>query len=152
MTSTPHARHAAADVDRRLGIPGLVAPTGPYAWTVTYGGLIHASGLRGIDEQTGRPVDGDVARISVIFRHLQAILDAHACRRSDVLASRVYVTDMARLRPLVNDAYEAFFGDDVPTRTILEVSGLNQNDTVEIEFLIADRSGRTGGHVRFDYP
>ena len=151
MTTSRDVGRAPSDVARQVRIPGLPAPTGPYAWTVSYGGVVHISGLRGIDEQTGRPVDGDAQRLQTIFQHLQAILGAHGCRRSDVLATRVYVTDMARLRPLVNEAYESFFGDEAPTRTIVEVRGLNQDDTVEIEFLIADRKPTSGNVPRVDY-
>jgi len=58
------------------------------------------------------------------------------------MGSTVYVTDMDRLRPLVNDAYVAAFGDHLPTRTILEVAGLNQNDSIEIEIIAAQDAGR----------
>ena len=126
-------------ISRQVTLEGLPAPTGPYAWTVTCGGMIFVSGLRGIDRDSGEPVAGDSERVRQIFLHLQAILDAHGCRSSDVLATRVYVTDMVRLRPLVNDGYESFFGADLPTRTIVEVRRLNQDDSVEIEVVIARR-------------
>jgi enamine deaminase RidA (YjgF/YER057c/UK114 family) len=44
---------------------------------------------------------------------------------------------MVGLRPLVNDAYVAAFGHNLPTRTIVEVSGLNQGDSIEIEIIAA---------------
>jgi len=37
----------------------------------------------------------------------------------------------------VNDAYVAAFGDNLPTRTIVEVTGLNQGDSIEIEIIAA---------------
>ena len=106
---------------------------------MSYGNLIFVSGLRGIDESSGRPVSGDRERVRVIFQRLQHVLDAYRCRSNDVLSTRVYVTDMARIRPLVNDAYEDFFGAELPTRTIVEVQSLNQDDSVEIEVVIANR-------------
>jgi enamine deaminase RidA (YjgF/YER057c/UK114 family) len=40
----------------------------------------------------------------------------------------------------VNDAYLKAFGANLPTRTIVEVAGLNQNDSVEIEVVAVTRS------------
>ncbi len=46
----------------------------------------------------------------------------------------VYVTAMAALRPLVNKVQEELWGGGpYPPRTILEVSGLNQDDIFEVE-------------------
>jgi hypothetical protein len=46
----------------------------------------------------------------------------------------VYVTDMARHRPLVNRVQEELWGGGpYPPRTIVEVSRLNQEDIVEVE-------------------
>jgi enamine deaminase RidA (YjgF/YER057c/UK114 family) len=40
-------------------------------------------------------------------------------------------------RPIVNAAYEQAFGEELPTRTIVEVRALNQDDTIEIEAVAA---------------
>ena len=61
----------------------------------------------------------------------------HGASFATVLVTRVYVTDMAHIRPLINDAYVAAFGGAWPTRTILEVAGLNQDDDVEVEVVAA---------------
>ena len=48
--------------------------------------------------------------------------------------SRVYVTDMNRLRPLVNKVQsELWDGGPYPPRTIVEVRALAQDDIVEVE-------------------
>ena len=51
----------------------------------------------------------------------------------DIVSTTVYVTDMKNSRPIINELYEEFFGKNLPTRTIVEISGLNQDDIVEIE-------------------
>jgi enamine deaminase RidA (YjgF/YER057c/UK114 family) len=51
------------------------------------------------------------------------------------LSARVYVTEMSKHRPLVNEAFERAFGDELPTRTIVEVSALNQEDSIEVEVI-----------------
>jgi 2-iminobutanoate/2-iminopropanoate deaminase len=46
----------------------------------------------------------------------------------------VYVTDMARQRPIVNKVQEQLWGaGPYPPRTIVEVKALNQDDIVEVE-------------------
>lgn len=131
--------------ERRGAVAGLPAPTGPYAWTVSFGDLVFVSGLRGIDENTGEPVPTDEGRVRLIFERLRGLLEAHGCEPGDVLATRVYVTDMAALRPLVNDGYERFFGSELPTRTIVEVRALNQGDSVEIEAVVGRRNHADDG-------
>ena len=52
----------------------------------------------------------------------------------DAVRLVVYVTDMGRLRPLVNQVQsELWGGGPYPPRTIVEVRRLNQNDILEVE-------------------
>lgn len=131
MTSS--AETDGRDIERSRAVDGVPAPTGPFSWAVRCGNLVYISGLRGIDARTGSPAAGDEDRLRLIFAHLEHVLGQHGCAPGHVVATRVYVTDMGRIRPLVNDAYERFFGTELPTRTIVEVSALNQDDSVEIE-------------------
>lgn len=126
-------RSGPGSIERRRTVPGVPPPTGPYAYTVTHGDLVFVSGLCGIDPATGKPAETDERRVSLIFSHLAKILKASGSSLSRILSTRVYVTDMARHRPLVNEAYERFFGTELPTRTIVEISALNLSDTIEIE-------------------
>jgi len=118
-------------------IAGVPAPAGPFSWSVAYGRLLFLSGIRGIDPVTGSPVPGDAERIRLIFDYLARILEAHGACPGDVVSTRVFVTDMGRHRPLVNDAFTAFFGAELPARTIVEVRALNQDDTIELEAVAA---------------
>jgi 2-iminobutanoate/2-iminopropanoate deaminase len=122
-------------------VEGLPAPPGPFSWSTAWGDLLFVSGLRGIDPESGRPAEGDEERIRLIFAHLERILAANGSSLADVLSTRVYVTEMVRHRPIVNEAFERAFGSDLPTRTIVEVRALNQADTIEIE-AVAVRRGR----------
>jgi 2-iminobutanoate/2-iminopropanoate deaminase len=127
------------DIIRTGHIDGVPVPTGPWKWTVAWNGLVFVSGVRGIELSTGQPADGDERRIALIFEHLGRILREAGSSLDSVLSSTVYVTDMVRLRPMVNDAYVKAFGANLPTRTIVEVAGLNQNDSVEIEVVAVTR-------------
>jgi 2-iminobutanoate/2-iminopropanoate deaminase len=129
------------DIRRQRLVAGVPDPTGPFAWSVAWGGLVFISGIRGIDPATRAPAADDRGRVRLIFEHLSRILEASGCGAQDVLATRVYVTDMSRHRRLVNEAYTRFFGTTLPTRTIVEVRALNQADTIEVEVVAARRNG-----------
>lgn len=124
-------------IDRRFRVEGLPAPPGPFAWTAGWGGIVFVSGIRGIDPATGKPASTDEERIDLIFAHLARALEAGGSSLQHVLSTRVYVTDMERHRPMVNAAYERAFGAELPTRTIIEVHALNDEDTIEVEAVAA---------------
>jgi 2-iminobutanoate/2-iminopropanoate deaminase len=127
-------------IERKRAIQGVPAPTGPFSWSTAWGDLLFVSGLRGIDPQSGRPAEGDAERIRLIFTHLERILAANGSSLTDVLSARVYVTEMARHRPMVNEAFESAFGSELPARTIVEVGALNQADSIEIEVVAIRRA------------
>lgn len=95
--------------------------------------FVFLSGLRGIDPATERLVEGERERIGQMFENLRVALEGCGSSLAHVVSTRVYVTDMARHRPLINEMYEAYFAGHYPARTIVEVSGLNQGDIAEIE-------------------
>jgi 2-iminobutanoate/2-iminopropanoate deaminase len=126
-----------SEIVRTLKVPDVPDATGPWARAVEWNGMVFLSGVRGLDPATGRPAETLEARIRLIFDHIDKTLRHHGASFATVLVTRVYVTDMARIRPLINDAYVAAFGGAWPTRTILEVAGLNQDDDVEVEVVAA---------------
>ncbi|HYX90391.1 MAG TPA: Rid family hydrolase [Myxococcaceae bacterium] len=139
------ARRDPKRIERRPAVDGLPAPTGPFSWSVGWGDLVFVSGLRGIDPQRGQPVEGDPERVRLIFEHLGRILAANGSSLRDVLFARVYVTDMTRHRPIVNEAFERVFGAELPARTIVEVRALNQGDSVEMEVVAVRRERPSRG-------
>lgn len=124
-------------VERFPQIGGLPPPPGPFSWAVAWGDVLMISGIRGIDPSTKAPALTDEDRVRFIFEHLARALEAGGSSPRHVLSTRVYVTDMQRHRPLLNAAYERFFGAELPTRTIVEVHALNQDDTIEVEAVAA---------------
>ena len=90
--------------------------------------------MRGIDPANNKMLDGDEARIRQAFVNMKTIAESEGAGLSDCVRIVAYVTDMARLRPLVNKVQEAIWaGKPYPPRTILEVSKLNQDDIFEVE-------------------
>jgi 2-iminobutanoate/2-iminopropanoate deaminase len=117
-----------------LSPPGAIKPTGPWSLGVRAGDLVFVAGMRGIDPATGKLVDGAEARVRQAFRNMQIVVEAAAGNLRDAVRLVVYVTDMDRHRPLVNEIQKEFWGGGpYPPRTIVEVSRLNQDDIVEVE-------------------
>jgi enamine deaminase RidA (YjgF/YER057c/UK114 family) len=117
-----------------LSPPDAIKPTGPWSLGVRAGDFVFVAGMRGIDPQSNTLVDGDEARIRQAFLNMKTIVEAAGASLRDAVRLVVYVTDMDRYRPLVNKIQEEIWGGPpYPPRTIVEVSRLNQDDTVEVE-------------------
>ncbi len=117
-----------------LSPPGAIKPTGPWSLGVRAGDFVFVAGMRGIDPATNRPVDGDEARVRQAFLNMKTIVEGGGGALRDAVRLVVYVTDMDRYRPIVNKIQEELWGGALyPPRSIVQVSGLNQNDIVEVE-------------------
>jgi 2-iminobutanoate/2-iminopropanoate deaminase len=109
-------------------------PTGTWSLGARAGDFVFVAGMRGIDPATNALVEGDVARIRQAFTNMKTIAESEGATLSDCVRLTVFVTDMNRLRPLVNKIQEEFWaGGPYPPRTIVEVSRLNQDDIFEVE-------------------
>jgi len=125
---------AAADGVKVLSPAGAIRPTGPWTLGSRAGDFVFVAGMRGIDPGTNALVVGDEARIRQAFLNMQLIARSEGAALSDAVRLVVYVTDMARHRPLVNKIQEELWGGGpYPPRTIVEVARLNQDDIVEVE-------------------
>lgn len=122
-------------VVRTLSPEGAIRPTGPWSVGARAGDLVFVAGMRGIDPTTNRLVEGDEARVRQAFRNMAHVAAAEGADLRDAVRLVVYVTDMARYRPLVNTIQEELWGahGPFPPRTIVEVARLNQDDVVEVE-------------------
>lgn len=120
---------------RTLAPQGAINPTGPWSLGTRAGDFVFVAGMRGIDPDSDKLVEGEEARIRQAFLNMKWIAESEGATLHDAVRIVVYVTDMDRLRPLVNRVQEEVWGSDVPypPRTILEVSRLNQNDFFEVD-------------------
>ena len=108
-------------------------PTGPFVQAIKVGNLLFLSGFRGIDPKTNQVPKGDFrAEARLVLENIKALVEAAGGTMANVVATTVYVRDMFRFRPVVNELYEEYFGKNLPTRTIVEISRLNGDDNVEI--------------------
>ena len=116
---------------KTLAPGGAIKPTGPWSLGTRAGDFVYVAGMRGIDPATNTLVQGEEARIRQGFLNMQMIAQASL---RDCVRIVVYVTDMFRLRPLVNKVQEELWGKaPYPPRTIVEVRRLNQGGIFEVE-------------------
>jgi 2-iminobutanoate/2-iminopropanoate deaminase len=119
---------------RILSPAGAIAPTGTWSLGTRAGDFVFVAGMRGIDPATNALVAGDEARVRQAFRNMALIASSEGATLHDAVRLVVYVTDMARYRPIVNAIQQEFWGEGpYPPRTIVEVARLNQDDIVEVE-------------------
>jgi 2-iminobutanoate/2-iminopropanoate deaminase len=124
----------AKDGVKILSPPGAIAPTGTWSVGTRAGDFVFVAGMRGIDPVSNTMLAGEEARIRQAFTNMKTIAESEGASLSSCVRLTVYVTDMARLRPLVNKVQEEFWaGGPYPPRTILQVSALNQDDIFEVE-------------------
>jgi 2-iminobutanoate/2-iminopropanoate deaminase len=119
---------------RILSPEGAVAPTGTWSVAARAGDFVFIAGMRGIDPVSNTLVSGDARRVRQAFDNMARIAASEGASLRDGVRLVVYVTDMARHRPIVNRVQEELWtGGPYPPRTIVEVARLNQDDIVEVE-------------------
>jgi 2-iminobutanoate/2-iminopropanoate deaminase len=119
---------------KTLSPEGAIKPTGPWALASRAGDFVFVAGMRGIDPATNTLMQGDEARIRQAFLNMKLIAQSEGAGLRDCVRIVVYVTDMPRLRPIVNKVQEELWGGPpYPPRTIVEISRLNQDDIMEVE-------------------
>jgi enamine deaminase RidA (YjgF/YER057c/UK114 family) len=119
---------------KALAPEGAITPTGPWSLGARAGDFVFVAGMRGIDPASNTLVPGDEPRVRQAFRNMLQIAASERAELRDLVRLVVYVTDMTRLRPIVNRVQEELWnGVPYPPRTIVEVRRLNQDDFVEVE-------------------
>jgi enamine deaminase RidA (YjgF/YER057c/UK114 family) len=134
-----------------LSPQGAIQPTGTWSLGARAGDFVFVAGMRGIAPASNTLVAGDEARIRQAFANMAAVAASEGASLTDCVRLTVFVTDMGRLRPLVNKVQEELWtGGPYPPRTIVEVSKLNQDDIFEVEgtFYLAGAKRRKGRRAR----
>lgn len=119
-----------------LSPEGGIIPTATWSLGTRAGDFVYVAGMRGIDPTVNALVPDDLGRVRQAFVNMQLIAASEGASLFDAVRLVVYVTDMYRFRPLVNQIQSdpAFWGEGpYPPRTIIEVDRLNQDDIVEVE-------------------
>ncbi|CAH1205090.1 RidA family protein [Paenibacillus sp. JJ-223] len=119
---------------KTLAPQGAIQTTGTWDLGTRAGDTIYVAGMRGIDPASNNLVSDEEGRIRQAFLNMKLIAESEGATLRDATRIVVYVTDMYRYRPIVNQIQEELWGDGpYPPRTIIEVDRLNQDDIVEVE-------------------
>jgi len=119
---------------RILSPEGAIAPTGTWSLGARAGDFVFVAGMRGIDPASNTILGTEEERIRRAFTNMKTIAESEGASLASCVRLTVFVTDMGRLRPLVNKVQqELWAGGPYPPRTIVEVAKLNQDDIFEVE-------------------
>lgn len=113
-------------------------PIGPYNQGIESGGFIFLSGQIGLDPKTGNLSDTISGQTEQIMKNLQAVLAESSLDFTDVVQSRIYLTNLSDFST-VNEIYGGYLGSVNPSRSTVQVAGLPKGALVEIE-MIAHRN------------
>mgnify|MGYP000206360449 CR=1 FL=1 len=108
---------------------------GPYSHAVRSGDLVYLSGQAGVDPQTGKIVEGGIARqVEQTFANIHSSLQAAGLSFEQVVKVNVYLTDMNHFA-VMNEVYARMFTQPYPARTTVGVASLPLGALVEIEMI-----------------
>lgn len=107
-------------------------PVGPYSQAVSFGEFIYTSGQVGINKE-GKFISEDVqGQTKQILENLKNILEDNGSSLENVIKTTVFLKDMNDFKQM-NEIYAGYFGNSLPARSTVEVSGLPLGARVEIE-------------------
>ena len=109
-------------------------PRGPYSPFVRAGDFIFVSGQGPVDPATDQLSLGDIRHEArIVLENIRRILAQAGATPDDVVKCSVFLVNMQDFAAM-NEVYAAFFGDNRPARTTVEVAKLPGRDMkVEID-------------------
>ena len=129
--------------ERSQSIETAKAPTpvGPYSQAIRNGQFLFLSGQVGLDPDTGKIVNGGVAKqAGQALRNLESVVHEAGGTIGDIVKTTIFLTDMSDFAT-VNQVYEGLFGELRPARSTVEVSRLPLDADMEIEAIAMIGSG-----------
>ena len=92
---------------------GMFPPTGTWNLATRAGDFVYVAGMRGIVPETNTLAEGNEARVRQAFVNMQTIAASQGATLQDAVRIVVYVTDMYRYRPIVNQIQEELWAAPV---------------------------------------
>ncbi|MEG2322854.1 MAG: RidA family protein [Anaerovoracaceae bacterium] len=110
------------------------AAIGPYVQANILNGMVFTSGQIPLDPITGEIIGTTIEeQATQVFKNISAILQEAGTCLNNVVKTTVFIKDMNDFGKL-NNVYAQFFtGDNLPSRSAVEVARLPKDVLVEIE-------------------
>jgi 2-iminobutanoate/2-iminopropanoate deaminase len=120
----------------------------PYSYAIKSGNTLFLSGLIARNGKDNTPIKGDMAtQTKAVLDNGAAVLKAAGFAYSDVVSSRVYISDQAAFQDM-NKAYQSYFPTDPPARATVKALLTSPDYSVEITMVAV----KGGGHTAFTTP
>jgi 2-iminobutanoate/2-iminopropanoate deaminase len=117
-----------------LNPPGAIKADGTWSLGARAGDFIFVAGMQGIDPATNTLVQNPQARIRQALLNIRLIAQSEGASLQDCVRITVYVSDLHRFAPMVDEAQAELWGKPpYPPRTMIEVQRLFDDDIVEID-------------------
>lgn len=119
---------------KTLDPPGAIKADGTWSLGVRAGDFVFVAGMQGVDPATNTLVQDTKGRIRQAFLNIRHIAASEGATLQDCVRLTVYVSDLARFAPMVDEVQAEFWGGaPYPPRTMVEVRRLFDDDIVEID-------------------
>ena len=116
-----------------ISSPQAPKAIGPYSQAIEIDGFIFTSGVLPVDPVTGEIFGGDMkSQTELVLKNLENIVKAAGAQLKHIVKTTVYVTDLTAFAEM-NTAYAAFFKENPPARTTVQVAALPKGAYVQIE-------------------
>ena len=106
---------------------------GPYSQAIGIDGFLYTSGQIALNPENMEMMNGEIEEETEwVLKNIEAILKADGMRRTHVIKTTVYLTDLGEFSRM-NQVYEKFFADTKPARACIQVAALPKGAKVEID-------------------
>ena len=110
---------------------------GPYVQGKIVNGFLFASGQIPLDPKTGEIVGTDIeSQAQQVFSNIEGILTAANLTKDAVVKTTCFMKNIADFTKF-NEVYGAFFDNELPARSAVEVAGLPKDVLIEVEIIAA---------------
>jgi 2-iminobutanoate/2-iminopropanoate deaminase len=115
----------------------------PYSYAIKTGNTLFMSGLIARNGKDNTPIKGDMAaQTKAVLDNGATVLKAAGFSYTDVVASRIYLTDQAAFADM-NKVYQTYFPTDPPARATVKATLNSADYIVEITMVAVKSSNRT---------
>ena len=108
---------------------------GPYSQAVISNDLVFVSGQIPIDPQTNTMVTSSFSdQVNQVLKNIKSILEEAGSSINNVVKTTVFIKDIKNFG-VFNEIYASYFSENKPARSLVEVSNLPKDASVEIEVI-----------------